>query len=75
MIFHETGAAKIPFEELTAEEKEKFGLTKAEADNAFENLSDTKSPVTQVGDEWNETSNNCEPYRVGWLEQKSASGR
>jgi len=44
-------------------------------DNAFENIIVNANFVTPIGDDWGETSNNCEPYSFGFLglQQWSAS--
>lgn len=52
----------------------KMHLIPWDLDNAFENIS-SPNPVTQIADNWGETTNNCNSFRFGGfqLRQKSAA--
>jgi len=42
-------------------------------DNAFENILGPANEVTPIPDAWGETSNNCEPFEFGSIDQRSAA--
>ena len=54
--------------------EKKMHLIPWDLDNAFENI-DEINPVTNIADEWGETSNNCLPFESGFwgIEQRSAA--
>ena len=53
----------------------KLHLIAWDMDNAFENLGSNGNTVTEIPDAWGEISNDCEPFKNGWLgwRQKSAA--
>lgn len=42
-------------------------------DNAFENISSNRNPVTPIKDKWGEITNNCQPFGFGFLNIKQRS--
>ncbi len=68
------GCAPHNFYLIEEPNNQKINIIPWDLDNAFENITNN-NPVTNIFDEWGETSNNCAPFTSGFLglQQKSAA--
>lgn len=51
----------------------KINLIPWDMDNAFENINSSQNQVTKIYDEWGKTTNDCQPFQVGFFYQWSAA--